>query len=62
MIAFIDVPPGTIFLPRAAELDDGRGVTFFGPLIEELRQEGGALPAAYPESATADGRRQRDTH
>jgi hypothetical protein len=34
MIAFVDVPPGTRFLPQAAELNDGRVVTFFSPLIE----------------------------
>lgn len=63
MIAFIDVPPGTMFLPQAAELDDGRVVTFFSPLIEKLRQDGGTLPAAYPESTTTDeGKRQRDAH
>ncbi len=54
MIAFIDVPPGTMFLPQAAELDDGRLVTFFSPLIEKLQQDGGTLPPAYPESTTTD--------
>jgi hypothetical protein len=29
MLAFIDVPPKTMFLPQAAELDRGRVVTFF---------------------------------
>jgi len=36
MIAFVDVPPGVRFLPRAAELNDGQVVTFFSPLIEKL--------------------------
>lgn len=63
MIAFIDVPPGTMFLPQAAELNDGRVVTFFSPLIEKLQQDGGTLPAAYPESTTTDeGKRQHDAH
>jgi len=50
MIAFVDVPPGTRFLPQAAELDDGRVVTFFSPLIEKLQRDGGTLPVAYPGS------------
>jgi hypothetical protein len=63
MIAFVDVPPGTRFLPQAAELNDGRVVTFFSPLIEKLKRDGGALPVAYPESTTTDvGRRQRDAY
>lgn len=63
MIAFIDVPPGTMFLPQAAELENGRVVTFFDPLVEKLKQDGGTLPAAYPEStATDDGKKQRDAH
>jgi hypothetical protein len=63
MIAFVDVPPGTRFLPQAAELDDGRVVTFFSPLIEKLKRDGGTLPVAYPETTTTDeGRRQRDTY
>jgi hypothetical protein len=44
MIAFVDVPPGTRFLPQAAELNDGRVVTFFSPLIEKLKRDGGTLP------------------
>ena len=36
MIAFVDVPPGTRFLPQAAELNDGQVVMFFSPLIEKL--------------------------
>jgi len=63
MIAFVDVPPGTRFLPQAAELNDGQVVTFFSPLIEKLKRDGGTLPVAYPEStATEAGRRQRDAH
>jgi hypothetical protein len=37
MLAFIDVPPGTMFLPQAAELDCGRVVTFFDALTERLQ-------------------------
>jgi hypothetical protein len=63
MIAFIDVPPGTRFLPQAAELNDGRVVTFFAPLIEKLQRDGGTLPTTYPKSTTTDeGRRERDAH
>jgi hypothetical protein len=63
MIAFVDVPPGTRFLPQAAELDDGRVVTFFSPLIEKLQRDGGTLPVAYPGStATNAGRCQRDAY
>jgi len=63
MIAFVDVPPGTRLLPQAAELNDGRVVTFFSPLIEKLKQDGGTLPDAYPHStATEAGRQQRDAY
>jgi hypothetical protein len=47
MIAFVDAPAGTEFLPLAAELNDGRVVTFFDPLIEKLTSEGGTLPVQY---------------
>jgi hypothetical protein len=63
MIAFVDVPPGSRFLPQAAELKDGRVVTFFSPLIEKLKRDGGTLPEAYPHStATGAGQRQRDAY
>lgn len=63
MVAFVDVPPGTRFLPQAAELNDGRVVTFFSPLIEKLQRDGGTLPGAYPHStATEAGRQQRDAY
>ena len=56
-------PAGTMFLPQAAELENGRVVTFFDPLVKKLKQDGGTLPAAYPEStATDDGKKQRDAH
>ncbi len=62
MIAFVDAPPGTKFLPQAAELNDGRVVTFFGPLIETLKQDG-MLPVGYPVSTATDaGRLQRDAY
>jgi hypothetical protein len=63
MLAFLDAPPGTIFLPQAAELDHGRVVTFFGPLIEKLKKDGGALPVSYPATTATDaGKAQRDTY
>ena len=63
MVAFVDVPPGTRFLPQGAELNDGRVVTFFSPLIEKLKRDGGTLPGAYPHStATEAGQRQRDAY
>jgi hypothetical protein len=48
MIVFVDAFAGSRFLLQAAELNDGRVVTFFDPLIEKLKQDGGALPVAYP--------------
>jgi hypothetical protein len=63
MLAFLDVLPGTMFLPQAAELSDGRVITFFSPLVEKLQQDGVTLPPAYPASSvTAEGKRQRDAH
>jgi hypothetical protein len=60
MIAFVDAAPGTQFLPQAAELNDGRVVTFFDPLIEKLKHDGEAPPAPYPDDvATSEGQRQR---
>ena len=36
-------------------------VTFFSPLIEKLKRDGGTLPVAYPGTTTTDeGGRQRD--
>jgi hypothetical protein len=52
-----------MFLPQAADLNDGRVITFFNPLIERLRQEGDDLTPDYPEStSTAEGKAQRDAH
>jgi len=63
MIAFVDIPAGTRFLPQAAELNDGQVITFFSPLAEKLKPDDGTLPVAYPESTTTDaGRRQRDAY
>jgi hypothetical protein len=63
MLAFVDAPPGTKFLPQAAELNDGRVVTFFRPLIEMLKQDGGTLPVGYPDSTATDvGKLQRDAY
>jgi hypothetical protein len=63
MLAFIDVPPGTMFLPQAAELDRGRVVTFFDTLTERLQQETDSPRAAYPANpATDEGMRQRGAY
>jgi hypothetical protein len=63
MIAFIDAAAGTQFLPLAAELNDGRVVTFFDPLIEKLQRDGGTLPVRYPDNVlTEEGRRDKDSY
>jgi hypothetical protein len=63
MVAFVDVLPGARLLPQGAELNDGRVVTFFSPLIEKLKRDGGKLPGAYPHTtATEAGRQQRDAY
>jgi hypothetical protein len=63
MIAFVDAGPGTRFLPQAAELNDGRVVTFFDPLVEMLKRDGGTLPVGYPDSTSTDaGKLQRDAY
>jgi hypothetical protein len=63
MIAFVDAAPGTRFLPQAAELNDGRVVTFFSPLVETLKRDGGTLPVRYPDSTLTDaGKLQRDAY
>lgn len=63
MIAFVDACAGSRFPPQAAELNDGRVVTFFDPLIEKLKHDGRVLPVAYPdETTTNEGRLQHDTY
>lgn len=63
MLVFIDVPPETMFLPQAAELDGGRVVTFFSALTEKLRQDQDSRVAEYPATdATDKGKRQRDAY
>jgi hypothetical protein len=63
MIAFIDVLPGAMFLPQAAELDDGRVITFFERLIEKLRRDVDDHPPDHPgPTSTAEGEAQRDAH
>lgn len=49
LLGFFDFPPKTKFMPMAAELNDGRVVTFFGPLVDKLKQDGGTLPVQYPD-------------
>jgi hypothetical protein len=59
MTALVDAGPGTKFLPQAALLDEGHVVTFFDPLIEKLKRDGGTLPAGYPyNTSTAAGKLQ----
>jgi hypothetical protein len=54
----IDAGPESVFLPQAAELNDGRVVTFFDPLVEELKQHGGTLPVRYPDDPAIDTARR----
>jgi hypothetical protein len=49
LLIFLDFPPWTKFMPMAAELNDGRVVTFFGPLVDKFKTEGGTLPKRYPD-------------
>lgn len=63
MLAFVDVPQGTMLLPQAAELDRGRVVTFFDALTERLQQDWNKPRAAYPPNlATEEGMRQKDAY
>jgi hypothetical protein len=62
MIVFIDASVGTQFLPLAAELNDGRVVTFFDPLIEKLKRNGEATPVYPDDVLTEEGRLQRDSY
>lgn len=63
MLAVIDCPPKTKFMPMAAELNDGRVVTFFGSLVDRFKTDGGTLPVRYPEETeTNEGRQQRDAY
>ena len=57
MIAFVDVPPGNQVPAAGADLGDGRVVTFFSPLIENLQRDGGTLPVACPGSTATDAGR-----
>ena len=63
ILAFLDFPPVTAFLPMAAELNDGRVVTFFGPLVESLKHDGGMLPVRYPDDRSdPDFEKNRDAY
>lgn len=63
MIALVDAPAGTKFIPMAAELNDGRVVTFFDPLIDKLKRHVGKPPVRYPDDASTEhGKRERDEY
>jgi hypothetical protein len=63
MLAFIDVSPGTMFLPQAAELDDGHVVTFFTALVAKLKEGGADPPPTYPSTITnSEERIRRDAY
>jgi hypothetical protein len=63
MLAFIDVPPKTMLLPQAAELDRGRVVTFFDALAEKLQQDPDSPRPAYPQdTTTGEGMRKRGVY
>jgi hypothetical protein len=63
MIALLDIPEGTKFIPMAAELNDGRVVTFFGPLADKLQREGGKPSVRYPDDPyTESGQRHREKY
>src|ERR1700733_10424699 len=57
MLAFIDVPPGTMLLPQAAELDRGRVVTFLDALTTEHWNTDEVVKVV--EEAIGDGGRPR---
>ncbi|MGH3294907.1 MAG: hypothetical protein ACRDP7_24225 [Trebonia sp.] len=59
MLAFIDVPPGTMFLPQAAELDRGRVVTFFDALTEDAKNWKTDEVVKVVEDVIGDGGRPR---
>lgn len=63
ILAFVDFPPRTKFLPMAAELNDGRVVTFFDQLVQKFKTYPGTLPVRYPDDVTTDeGKKQRDDY
>jgi hypothetical protein len=63
MLAAIDFPPETMFLPTAAELNDGRVVTFRDRLIDRFKKDGGTIPVVYPDdTTTSDGSLRRDSY
>jgi len=63
MLAFLDCPPETKLMPMAAELNDGRVVTFFSALVDKFKSDGGTLPVRHPdETTTEEGKKQRDAY
>ena len=63
MLAALDFPRRSKFLPMAAELNNGQVVTFFNPLVDKLKKDGGTLPVSYPDdTSTEEGNEQRDAY
>ncbi|WP_155948733.1 hypothetical protein [Mycobacterium sp. URHB0044] len=63
ILAAIDFPERTQFLPSAAELNDGRVITFFEPLTKAFIKDGDSLPIRYPDNPSAnDFAIQRDAY
>jgi hypothetical protein len=48
-LLFLDLPPETVFLPTAAELGDGKVITFYSRMPEELRCKPTEMPV-YPDA------------
>ena len=50
LFTVIDFPPGTKFMPMAAELNSGQVRVFYNELIDKFRNaDGGTLPPRYPD-------------
>lgn len=64
MLAVIDFPPGTKFIPMAAELDNGQVVIFFDELEEKFKEKqgddhDGTSPPEYPDDMTEAGANEK---
>lgn len=53
-LAFFDCPPGTMFIPVAAEVDRGSVVTFYDELIKRFAVQGKDFHPKYRESKPGD--------